>query len=217
MKVCVLGGGCREWKREGELDGEIWKCRKKTIMLYVSPSVLTSLFLSLFLRLSFSLVLLVFIVITTAAPLESSTFFSTGAINEEGLTPFSSSSSPFSSLLQVPRSSPFSPLVAFFSVLFSSLLCAFPISNLILIPPLFFVFCPTFLVSLLFISVYLSLFFLHYFPVFLSFFSFLIQYGLFSFPVISSHCILIHTQAHTRTHTEDIECSNTCKGQMLQP
>lgn len=92
----------RKRKREGGLDEEIWKCRKKTIMLYVSLSVLTSFFPSS------SLVLLVFIVITTAAPLESSTFFSTGAINEEGLTPFSSYLSfliPFSG----PHSSPFSP------------------------------------------------------------------------------------------------------------
>lgn len=98
----MLGGGYREREREGELNGKIWKCRKKTVILYVSRSVLTSVFFPFFRCVSFSLVLLVFIVITMAAPLESSTFFSTGAINEEGLTPFSSSSSPFSSLLQVP-------------------------------------------------------------------------------------------------------------------
>lgn len=107
-------------------------------MLYVSPSVLTSLFLSLFLRLSFSLVLLVFIVITTAVPLESSTFFSTGAINEEGLTPFSSSSSPFSSLLQVPARLLSHLLLP--SSRFFSLLSSFLVSNL---PSPFSSFCPT--------------------------------------------------------------------------
>lgn len=64
-------------------------CPNLCLFLFPSPSL-------------FFPVLLVFIVITMAAPLESSTFFSTGAINEEGLTPFSSSSSLFSSLLRFP-------------------------------------------------------------------------------------------------------------------
>lgn len=111
--MCV---GWRVKKRKsGELDEEIWKCRKKTIMLYVSLSVLTSFF---------PLLLLVFIVITTAAPLESSTFFSTGAINEEGLTPLSSYLS-FLIPSSGPHLSPFSPPIAFILTIFNYIFVLF--------------------------------------------------------------------------------------------
>lgn len=76
-------------------------------MLYVSVSVVTFVFLSLFPGRSFPLVLPLFIVITAAAPLESSAFFSSGAINEEGLTP----STPHPPLLspRIPSSGASSP------------------------------------------------------------------------------------------------------------
>lgn len=163
--MCV-GWRLQRKKEGGGLDGEIWKCRKKTIMLYVFPLCPhLSLSVSL-LRLSFPLVLLVFIVITTAAPLESSTFFSTGAINEEGLTPSSSSSSPFSSLLQVPArllSHLLPPSSQFSSPHLQSSSHSF---LTFLVFPLFF--------GLLdfHISVFLSSFLTHV---------------LFSFPVVSSH------------------------------
>lgn len=125
-------------RRGGEM-GKYGNVERKQSCFMFSPLSSPLSFSSFPLCLSFSLVLLVFIVITTAAPLESSTFFSTGAINEEGLTPFSSSSSPFSSFLQVrllvsslvschllfcpPISSPLlSSAVFFLCLLFSPLL-----------------------------------------------------------------------------------------------
>lgn len=72
----------------GTVDRKSQNCRKKTITFYVFLCVQISFPVLIFCCLSFSLVLQVFIVITITAPLESSTFFSSGAINEEGLTPF---------------------------------------------------------------------------------------------------------------------------------
>lgn len=145
-------------------------------MCPVSPKFQLFCFWSLF-----DLVLLVFIVITSSVPLESSTFFSTGAINEEGLTPFSFSFSLFSSLLQVPAR-PLSHL--------SPLSCRFTLPFLISSPP-----HSTSLTFLLIFLVLITKFSLN------SFCTFLLCHHLLEDSYNTKTCDLSVSNTHTCTHT----------------